>query len=184
MRRVKNWLFLLLMVYGTLMAAPKAEATTIVYEATDLTDVTAGEDLWQYTYTVSGYDFGTDYGFTIYFDYNLYGDIDDLPASPNGDWDVATWDVDTSIPDDGAYDAMALVASASLLDSFTVSFVWLGSGMPGTQYFEIHDDNFITLMDGYTTSDTTPVPEPSTWVLLSLGLLGLSGGRRWSSRKG
>ena len=97
-----------------------AHAISILTQATDLADVADGEDLWQYAYTVSDHTFAEDTGFTIYFDYTLYAGVDPEPFSPNADWDVLTWDPDTLLPDDGAYDAYALIDNASLADPFLV----------------------------------------------------------------
>ena len=81
------------------------------------------------------------------------------------------WQPDTAIPDDGAYDALALQDGASLADSFVVSFVWLGSGVPGSQFFEVYDPDFNTIESG----ETAPVPEPATILLVGSGLLALAG---------
>jgi hypothetical protein len=140
-----------------------------------LADANPGEDLWQYSYSVSGNNFAADTGFTVYFDLGLYDLLDPYPATPNSDWDILTWNPDSSLPDDGAYDAYALVDNASLVDSFTVSFVWLGGGAgPGSQYFEVYDGlNWSVSEDGVTGG--APVPEPATMLLFGTGLAGLLG---------
>jgi len=181
---MKRFIFLMFVICSfALLTLPagNANATSIIYETVDLADTTSGEDLWQYDYSVSDYTFNTNYGFTIYFDYTLYGDLKDPPTSPNSDWTVLTWDPDIFLPDDGAYDAQASVNGASLADSFQVDFIWLGSGNPGSQSFEVYDNNW----DVKESGNTAPVPEPGTILLVGSGLLGLVGLKRkqkqWNS---
>lgn len=173
---MKRFIFMTLFIVAfiSMVSMKTAFAISIVYEATNSTDTTPGEDLWQYTYWLSDYSFDTDYGFTVYFDYQLYSNLEDPPPTVNSDWDPIVWQPDPSLPDDGAYDALALVDNASLADPFTVSFVWLGSGNPGDQYFEVYDPSFNTVASG----QTAPVPEPATFLLIATGLLGFAGFRK------
>ena len=54
------------------------------------------------------------------------------------------------------------------VSGFTVSFDWLGTGDPGSQFYEIIDpDTFDTIDSGFT------VPEPAILPLLALGVLAL-----------
>jgi hypothetical protein len=161
---------LILLVAG----APRtAAATTISYLATDLSDTAAGDDLWQYDYFVSGIAFDTDQGFSVGFDTALYTGLDSPPPAVSPDWDILTLQPDPGIPEDGIYDAVALVNGAALDKAFSVSFVWLGGpgAAPGSQPFTINQfdplGNISFLDHGRTTPLVpVPVPEPSTlWLL-------------------
>lgn len=167
-----NVLLLAVVFFGVVWAGPSS-AITISYEVTDLVDETTGEDLWQYSYTVSDCDFSAGYGFTIYFDSDLYTDLQESGLSVNDDWDILTCQSDSDLSKDGFYDAYALYDDASLLNTFIVSFVWLGSGTPVSQYFEVYDSSFSIIETGETVLASVPVPEPSTAVLLCSGIAGL-----------
>jgi hypothetical protein len=153
------------------MVATGAQATVITFVATDIADTTPGQDLWSYTYSVSGVSFLSGEGFTLYFDPALYASLDLVPAAVNADWDVLTTQPDAiNLPTFGLYDAMALLDAPSLADPFTVSFVWLGAGAPGSQAYDQYDAGFNAVASG-TTVPGTPVPEPAT-PLLALAALG------------
>lgn len=141
-----------------------ASAINITYQANDL-----GSGLWQFDYYVSDFDFDMDYGFQIFYEYGFYENI--TPISASSDWDPITWDPDLifGVPDDGVYDALALVDDASLSEPFSVQFNWLGLGNPNGQYFEVYDPVFAYVDSG----QTAPVPEPATLLLLSTGIIGL-----------
>lgn len=173
---IRKHLMFLFTIFSVVLSITSVGAATISYTATDLTDVNPGEDLWEYSYTLSDHSFAADTGFTIYFDLGFYDLLEPFPVAPNSDWDVITWDPDPALPDDGAYDAYALFDDASISDLFTVSFVWLGIGSePGSQFFEIYDGvSWDVLDDGWTTSAAVPIPEPSTMLLLSGGLAGIA----------
>jgi hypothetical protein len=163
-----------LWLVGSVGSAP-ADATTIEYVAVDLADTTFGEDLWEYRYRVSGFVFDADQGFSIRFDPLLYAGLEDPPPPVGGDWDPLVLQPDPGLPADGAYDALALVNGASLLDLFRVGFVWLGSGAPGSQPFEINqfdsNGNFMEILASGFTAPLQAVPEPPPWSILTSGFL-------------
>ena len=63
---------------------------TVQYEATDLADTTPGQDLWQYTYSVSGFSFQTNQGFSVFFDDQLYRNLQNPRPNSSPDWSVIT----------------------------------------------------------------------------------------------
>jgi len=180
MRHLKLLLLALLALTTTSLWRPMpAQAITIFYQATDLADAVPGEDLWQYSYTVTDFVFPMNWGFSIFFALGLYEDLEDPPPVVNADWDVLSIQPDPNLPDDGFYDALALVDNASLADTFLVSFTWLGGGTPGSQPFTVNefDEQGVCLQCPFLTGETVPVgqtvPEPSTVVLVGTGLLGI-----------
>lgn len=161
-----------------------ASASTIRYEATDLADTTPGQDLWQYTYVVSGYAFAAGKGFSILFGPPQFESLSDPtpdtdPAdgtSTDADWDVLLLQPDNPPSASGRFDALAMRSPSSHL--FSTRFVWNGPGKPGSQPFEIYDYDGQTI-EVVETGRTTPipVPEPAVALLLALGL-GLGARRR------
>jgi hypothetical protein len=149
-----------------------AYATTIGFVSVNLADVTPGDDLWRYDYIVSGRTFLQSEFFDIYFDPVLYGTLTALPA-PNADWDVAILQqpnpVNLAPFNKGIFDAFALVPAPSLAGTFSVQFLYRGTGTPGAQMFEIFGANSSLLETGMTTPAGV-IPEPSTVVLSLLGL--------------
>jgi len=153
-------------------AARPAGAGVIEYEARDLPDVLAGQDLWEYEYFLSGFVFGLNEGFTIYASDTLYRELV-IPAAPGADWDAVAFEPDVVLGSAGGYDALAQVPAPSLVGPFVLNFVWLGAARgPGSQPYEIYaldPQGALTVIDeGRTVSRS--VPEPAV-----LGLMGLAG---------
>ena len=159
---------------------PPGIAVTFRFEVVDLADTTPGQDLWEYRYTVTGLTLTANQGFTIFFDLSLYTLLQSPPPFVNADFDVITVQPDLALHSNGFYDALALRNAPSLADPFRVQFVWLGTGAPGAQPYNVHDTDFSTISQGQTTS----VPEPSAAALLGAAIAALTIRLRTPSRSG
>ncbi len=175
-----------------------ANASPIFYSATDLTDTTAGVDLWQYDYSIgnnTGFDLSA---FTIYFDFDLY-DFQLTETFPgSGDFEVgsseyappASWDAFVApdvdilgVLEPGFFDVSSLtggIASGSgLIDGFSVTFAYTGFGTPGSQFFEYFgvDANGESIVGSSFTQlmgSVQPIPVPGTLALVLVGLVALN----------
>jgi hypothetical protein len=181
MSRTKRFLCGVGVVAAILVAAARsASATVIEFQATDLTDLVSGDDLWMYRYFVSDFVFAADQGFSISFDTALYRNLQDPPPSVGADWDLLAIQPDLALPSAGLYDALALVDGASLAQSFTLSFTWLGvaGSEPGSQAFTVNQFDaagniilpFLEVGQTIPFGQTSLVPEPSTLLLVGSGL--------------
>ena len=158
-----------------LVSAGYAGKTQISYSLTEL-----GGGSWQYSYEVSNISLGVPIKeFTIRFDYGLYENLAiTTPNPPARDWDELVFQSDPVIGDDGFYDALHLtlgIGEGQSVSDFSVSFDWLSTDTPGSQFYEIvdPDNNYITIDSGFT------VPEPATSLLMLVGYAGLiNRGRR------
>lgn len=143
-----------------LSIASASSALQISFETRDLPDVIAGEDLRELRLSLDDFDLGTGFGVSVLFSPALYSDL--AAAAPDPDWDLLLLQPDPLLPDFGRYDIQAQVDDPSVAAPFVLSFVWLGSGEPGANPFEVYDPAFATIETGATTS----VPEPATGLLL------------------
>jgi hypothetical protein len=151
----------------------------IRYEADDLQDVIVGEDLWEYRFYLSGFNFQANQGLSVFFNYQTYTKLAH-PNQPSLDpvWNILVVQPDVLLTDPGFFDALATAGSPSFAVPFQVHFVWLGVGTPAEVPYYTYDSNFQILFQGTTSL----VPEPGTWALITLGGAGWLV-RRWSQRK-
>ena len=148
------------------VAPAPAINVTFRFAVVDLADTTPGQDLWEYSYQVTGLTLTAGQGFTIFFDLSLCTLLQNPPPFVNADFDLLTVPPDLALHSNGFYDAQALRNNPSFADPFKLRFVWLGTGgaAPGAQPYTVYNADFTTQSQGQTTS----VPEPSALALLLL----------------
>jgi hypothetical protein len=164
-----------LLVGALALSFPSFNAVAgVSYTATDLADVSAGQDLWRYTYRVNGPlpAFGA---FNLLFSSSNYGNLS-VGAFSTGLSPLLA-QPDPGLGSDGM---LTLTTFSGLLagniESVELDFVWLGTGMPADQAYEVLDDAFNVIGTAKTSLLTTPpqgVPEPGVLSLITLGLLSL-----------
>jgi hypothetical protein len=156
----------------------------IQYRATNIADSTPGQDLWKYEYFLSyatGDTFLNNQGFTIDFAVGFFTDL--LNTTPVlADWLTFVTQPDPNLPDGGEYDALALTDTPSLAGAFGLTFVWHGTGTPGSQPFTVNQFDaqlhFEQIGQGWTQPLDGVIPEPGTVFLLASGLAALAFARR------
>ncbi|MBN2210542.1 MAG: hypothetical protein JW709_04025 [Sedimentisphaerales bacterium] len=139
-------------------------AVQIAYQVDEISP-----DRWEYTYAVTNQGLTEPIEeFTIWFEEGLYNNLTITTSGPlETQWDEVVWQPEPLFNDAGGYDALALVTGIPLgqtVSGFSVRFDWLGTGLPGSQPFDVVDPENYQIP---ITSGTT-VPEPCT-VLLLLG---------------
>ena len=149
-----------------LMGMSWAQATMIDYTATQL-----GGTRWRYDYTVHNDTLGSPLQeFTIYFNEALFANL--ANESTASGWDLLVIQPDKNIPAAGFFDGLAPgngLAFGAWVDGFSVSFDYLGTDMPGRQWFGIYEPvTYGEIEKGMT--GTAAVPLPGTLSLLVLGL--------------
>lgn len=171
---------LLLSILLFFWLSPISYATTVFHNVNDL-----GGGIWEYDYTVANDTLTSDIEeFTIYFEYGFYDNLRvTTPLAVS--WDELTVNPDLifGFPEDGFYDALSLVsgiAPGNTKSGFSVTFDWLGSGTPVSQYFEVVSSTTFDVID---SGNTSRVPEPSALLILGTGIAGLVGLSRRLKRK-
>jgi len=142
-----------------------AYGSKIQYDVTNL-----GGSQFEYEYAITNDSLAFPIEeFTIWFDVGLYDNLvittAELLASQ---WnEIILKDTGFGVPI--GYDSLTQsqgILPSETLSGFSVSFDWLGTGNPGTQFFEIVNPiTFETIDSGFTV----PIPEPATLLLIGLG---------------
>lgn len=151
--------------------APSAHAVEVSYSTHNVADTSLGHDRWRYEYRLDEFPFDAGYGFTVYFDPELYTALQTALPAPGSDWDAIVLEPDAGLGSDGFYDAEGLFDDPSANAVFRVSFEWLGTGTPGDQPFEVREPepSFAVVQSG-----TTDVPEPASLVRHASAVLSLA----------
>ena len=145
-----------------------ASATLVDYDVRLLTG-----NRYEYSYRVTNDTLGVPISeFTVYFPFDLFANLG--PGSAPTDWEVFVDDPEIIlVPVDGLYDALTRsvpIAQGASLGGFTVEFDWLGTGLPGSQSFEIAVPDPFEVLETGTTSRAVNIPEPGGLGLLAMGL--------------
>ena len=169
----------ILLIAISLAVSPRVYADgAIDFLATDLTDTTPGQDLWRFTYSLSGFTFQANQGFSIFFDYLSYANLQNPTPNPSSSWSTIAVQPDVLLHEDGFFDAQALANSPLTSIPFSVDVIWLGTGTPGPQIFYTYDANFTPIFSG-----STSVPEPQPWMLSGLAAACVVSWRVFQNRK-
>jgi hypothetical protein len=175
MNALKRWGWLCLVMCG-MAYLPSSHAVSMSYVAQDLADVNPGEDLWRYQYSIGG-SLSLFGGINFLFAPDQYGELSNAEPSASPDWSVSVVQPDPGLPAEGLYSLLTLIAPPDFTGPFSVDFVWLGQGVPGSQPFEVFDDSFVVIEEG-RTAPAGSAPEPSTLALAFAVLLPLVLARR------
>ena len=166
------------------LVALSAPAAIITF-STSLIDNSGPNPIYRYTYNLTGAQITTNQEIDIRFNASQYGTLSNGQPSSNPNFSLLLFQPNTPPGAFGDYSLVALVTSPSMVGTFTVDFVWLGSGTPGSQPFFINQldslGGFVSQLESGTTQSS--VPEPSTLLiggtaLVALGLLRQSRQRR------
>lgn len=165
-------------VLRSLSAQPLAGTITVHYNLTSL-----GGNVYRYVYSITNNgSLGSGAPvqlFDILFDPSLYRETSLQIATPSSLQSQWSEQLLVSLPGvPAAYDALALrggILAGSTISGFSVQFTWLGSGVPGSQPFQVFNPStFQLLQTGQTAGDTPPLGAPAastlSMILIGVGL--------------
>lgn len=155
---------------GLLLGAAPGWAVSVSHFVVDLSDVTVGEDLWKYDFTLQG-PLAPFHSVSLLFGPDSHGQISVLGHATPGDLELApVVQPDPVLVTDGYLTVTALGnLPASFVGTVALSFVWTGAGTPAVVRYQVEDDGFNVLATGLSM----PVPEPASWALLLAGAAAL-----------
>ena len=172
-----------IVVVAMLSAGPAmACAVTINY-----TTVHLGANVYGYEWSVVNTLAIPIYGFTIFFDWgdelhaipDYQGILDDSTAEIQSKWSTLVADpLLPGVTDPGYFDSLVIlpadaIPAGGILGGFAAAFEWSGTGTPGSQFFQVYDQNGDLAFTGQT------IPEPTTFLMMMVvGLCGLLARRR------
>jgi hypothetical protein len=154
-----------------------AAVLTVTYTASDLMDSMPGADRWQFTYRAAG-SLNPFEGFNVLFSPSDFTALS-VDSTPPG-WLTYALGPDLAFATDGIFSS-TIDGTGTLPADFIVSFDWIGAGAPGSQPFEIFDDNFSVVGEGITI--LAAIPEPGSLLLMGGGLAAFAMIRRRYPRK-
>ena len=128
-----------------------------------------GGDMFRYNYTIhNDHSIDTVVEINTFFDPVLYDTTSLGNETAPGRWLPFVDDLsDPAIYQavDFSMDPSSGVPPMTSLSGFSVDFLWLGSGLPGAQPFELLTTNFLDpLIQGMTTTTAVPLP-PAIFLL-------------------
>ncbi len=162
----KHFIFKTITYLLLCMSMASARAAIITGELTDL-----GSSQWSLDLTLTNDGAQGINEFSVYFSEALFSNLQ-LLSTPS-DWDSIVAQPDIFLSSAGFFDSynpLALLQGQSQ-SGFSLSFTYLGQGLPSELSFDIFADHFQWLSSGVSNPALASVAEPAPIALLLLGLL-------------
>ena len=159
-------------------------AGTILFQVADLgPGVPPPLERYTYTYDMSGITLLANQELDIVFSAALYTTLSNGVVSSGFDLMLLQPNNPPGAP--GHFSALALSNIGVVPGPWSVDFLFNGPGTPGSQPFFINQydasGRFITTLESGTTQNSAQVPEPGTFMLLGLVVIGCGVG--WAVRR-